>query len=122
MRIFKNNFVTSLKPRLWRGKLAGFSLRNIAVIVFAIILPSLSFAEGGSIGDVAENLVQGELTIRDVIQDICIITGVAFILGSLIQYRKHRQNPSEVTLSTVFVNLIIGILVLLMAFIPIKFL
>jgi hypothetical protein len=97
-----------------------FTLVGIFYFIIATCAPVLAFANE-SIGDVASNIVSGEINIRTILQDICIITGVSFILGSIVQYRKHRQNPSEVTLSTVIVTFIIGVLVLLMALIPIQF-
>jgi len=73
-----------------------------------------------SIGDVAGALFGGGMEITSIIRTICIIAGVALIFASLLQYKKHRNNPIEVPISTVLLSLIAGLALLALAFVPIQ--
>jgi len=99
------------KMNYFRWTLLGFVL--ISVI-------ALAQTQGASLGDVASTLFSGGMQISAIIRDICIITGIALIFASFLQYKKHRNNPSEVPLSTVFMSLIAGLALLALAFIPIQ--
>lgn len=71
-----------------------------------------------SFGDIATSLFGNVMNIRGMVRAICIIAGTALVLGSLFQYKKHRNNPSEVPLSTPIMTLIVGLALIALAFIP----
>lgn len=72
------------------------------------------------LGGVAANLFQAELNLHGIVKAICITAGAGLILGAVIRYKKHRKNPYEATLSSVVTNLVIGIVLILLAFIPLS--
>jgi Ca2+/H+ antiporter len=88
----------------------------LLLIFLFISLPA--FAK--TIGDIAGALFGGGMEISSIIQTICIITGVALIFASLLQYKKHRNNPTEVPISTVLLTLLAGLALLALAFVPIQ--
>lgn len=71
-----------------------------------------------SVGDIGQNLFGAEMTIHDFIQAVCITAGVALILGAMVQFQKYRRNPIATKLSTVIFNIVIGLLLIGLAFIP----
>jgi hypothetical protein len=95
----------------------------VLVAILFTVIPSVVFAvgSGGGLTDVFNSLVGVGMTVHDLIQAICIVTGAGLLLGAFIQYKKYRQNPIETKLSTVFVNLLVGIALIILAFIPPQF-
>jgi hypothetical protein len=97
---------------------------NIKICVFLALLfgSSLSFAADGavSLGELASNVFGIGMDVRSIIRFICIVAGVSLMLGSLLQYKKYRQNPVEMRLSTVMFTFIIGVCLILLSFIPIQ--
>ncbi|MCK4608304.1 MAG: hypothetical protein KAT71_02375 [Gammaproteobacteria bacterium] len=81
-------------------------------------MPLTVFAYGQGYGDIASGLFSDVLDIRKVMRAVFIVTGVALILGSFLQYRKHRQNPIEVTMGSVIMTLFIGLMMIALSFIP----
>lgn len=100
-------------------------MKNQKIALFCALLVAISTAFGytapqdsTSIGDIGQNLFGAEMEIHDFIQAVCVTSGIALILGALLQLKKHRQNPIETRLSTVIFNLVIGLLLIALAFIP----
>lgn len=71
-----------------------------------------------SIGDIGQNLFSAEMNLHDFIQAVCITSGIALILVALVQFKKYRRNPIATKLSTVITNLVIGCILIILAFIP----
>ena len=62
-----------------------------------------------SLGQVANNLMGPIQGLGRIVNAICFIAGVGFLLGGIVQYRYHRENPQQVRLSTPLVLLFLGI-------------
>ena len=77
-------------------------------------------AEAKSFGDIASNLFGAEMGIKQIVHVICMVTGIALIFASVLQYKKHRQNPSEVPLTTPIMSLLVGLALIAMTFIPLQ--
>jgi hypothetical protein len=95
----------------------------VFMAVLFTVIPSVVFAAGSSGGltDIFSSLVGVGMSVHDLIQAICIVTGSALLLGAVIQYKKYRQNPIETKLSTVIINIAVGIALIILAFIPPQF-
>ena len=50
---------------------------------------------------------------------LLLISGIAMLMGALVQYVEHRKNPVNPPLSRVMTFLIIGITLVLASFIPV---
>ncbi len=74
-----------------------------------------------SFGKVAQNLTVSTKSIAELLHIICLVTGIALIAGSLMKYKRHRENPTEAPLSMVFVMLLTGLALIALMFIPIRF-
>jgi len=90
-----------------------FTLLNVSEAVFAV-----NRNRGPSFGDISQNLFGAEMGVHDFIQAVCIISGAALILGAFIQFMKYRRNPIATKLSTVILNLFIGLILIGLAFVP----
>lgn len=73
-----------------------------------------------SAGDVAGNIFGVGMNVRAIVRFVSIVAGVSMILGSLLQYKKYRQNPVETTLGTVIFTFVVGICLILLSFIPVQ--
>ncbi|MCL5260106.1 MAG: hypothetical protein M1561_00265 [Gammaproteobacteria bacterium] len=94
-------------------------------IFFFILTPNAlaydsSFAGKDSFGDIASRLFGSEMDVRLLIRVLCIMTGIALILSSIIQYGKHRRNPVETTLGAVFTSLLVGLALIALSFVPLQ--
>ena len=49
---------------------------------------------------------------------LLLISGIAMLMGALVQYVEHRKNPVNPPLSRVMTFLFIGIILVLSSFIP----
>jgi len=57
--------------------------------------------------------VSGPITLfTQAIYSACYVIGIGFLFGSIVQYRQHRQNPTQVRISTPIFLLIAGIVLL----------
>lgn len=90
-----------------------------ALLSWSLCMAADSRQSAPSIGNIAGNVFNVAVGVRQIIQAICIITGSSFIIGSLYQYKKYRNNPIEMRLGTVLFTFIIGVAVILLSFIPI---
>lgn len=70
-----------------------------------------------SLGEVAENILGPTAYLTQFIVFGCYILGVGLILGSVVQYRNHRQNPKLVPLTTPVLLLLLGIVLLVLPYI-----
>lgn len=83
-------------------------------LAIVLLLPMSTFA-GGSIGDVATNLMGPTSVVTKVVEIGCYVIGLAFVMMSIAQFKIHRQSPKLVPLSTPITLLILGVIAL---FIP----
>lgn len=74
---------------------------------------SSTLAWGGSLGDVADNLYEPVAVVNMMIEWACYVVGIALMIGSILQYRIHRQNPKLTPLFTPILMLLIGIVIVL---------
>jgi hypothetical protein len=66
-----------------------------------------------SIGDFANNLMGPVEVLTKMFEDIAIVAGVGFLFAALIQYKAHRENPSQVRLGKPISYLVFGVILIL---------
>jgi len=94
------------------------------VTIIALLLSPLSikaYSESKTAGSIAENVFYGVTSIENIIKNLCIIVGSFLILNSFFQYKRYRRNSSEMPISRPITTLIVGIVVILISFIPMQF-
>jgi intracellular multiplication protein IcmD len=63
-----------------------------------------------SLGDVSQTALEPLSGIKKIMVAISVIAGIAFLMGAVIQYRDHRKNPIQVTISKPIVYFILGVI------------
>ena len=86
-------------------------------ICLAMLIFTASYADGLSMGDMADWVMGPVNGLGKIFGYICLIGGVGMILGSFLQYRAHRENPSQVRLGTPVFLLVVGIILIILPFI-----
>lgn len=93
---------------------------GVALFVILIFLEN-AFAETGqshSLGHVANNLMGPVGAIISMLRAVCIISGIGLLLGATQKYSDHRHNRQQTTLPTVFMMIVAGAALILVAFAP----
>lgn len=79
-------------------------------------LGALSDADGVGIGQLASILMVPTAGIAKIMTAMAFVVGVGFLMGSIIQYKYHRENPQQVRLSTPILLLVLGFSLLALPF------
>lgn len=87
------------------------------VIPSLLLIPALSFASE-TLGTLANTLSDPVDLFTGIIYKICYVIGFVLIIGSVLQYKRHRDNPSEVRLSQPVLLLLLGIIIVVLPLIP----
>ncbi len=82
------------------------SSRYLLAIVF-IILPMVGFAD--TLGEISISALASVRGLSSVMSAICYVAGVGFLIGGLLQYKYHRENPQQVRISAPIVLVLLGI-------------
>lgn len=70
-------------------------------------------------GDIAVDLVAGPATgLARLMHAVCMIAGVGFLLGSVMQYKQYRDHPTQVRISTPIMLFCLGIALILIPLLP----
>jgi hypothetical protein len=89
-----------------------------ALIFLMLLMPGMAFADNiGSLGEVANNLVEPINLLSGFIGTASLIVGICCLFGAFLRYMQYRVNPLVSPLGTVFVLLIMGIVLLCLPFI-----
>ncbi len=88
-----------LIQRFWQGLIGLMASYSIP-----------AFSQGG-LGDVAGNATGATDLMTSVLSDIFYVIGIAFVVASVVQFREHRDNPSQTPLIRPILLLIIGLVI-----------
>lgn len=69
-----------------------------------------------SLGEISGNLIGPASGIGHVMNAICYLVGLGFLLCGLLQYKYHRENPQQVKISTPITLLLVGLAMLALPF------
>lgn len=84
-------------------------------VVSSFILSASAYADRGGLGEWSRDIVNGPFTgLGYTLNAISFMVGVGFILGAYMQYQAHRDNPSQVRVSTPIFLLCAGILLIIL--------
>ncbi len=86
-------------------------LKRLIFFIFTLFFSEIVFADI-SLGQAADNILVPLGALNQIIYTICYILGTAMLGGSLIQYKAHRDNPSNVRLTQPIMLLIIGLILI----------
>lgn len=83
-----------------------------SILSFLLIYPYTVSA--GSLGDVAHNAQEPISLASTFLEASCIVIGFGFIAFAYANYRRYKINPYEIRLSSIFVELILGLVLVLL--------
>lgn len=84
-------------------------LKKMGLLFLMSLLTYPALAAVGSVAQLSNSLMGPVSGLARVMHAIAFVSGVAFLLGALLQYKYHRDNPQQVRLSTPIALLAIGI-------------
>lgn len=76
-----------------------------------------AYGYGSGLGAVMGNLVGPTRGLGYMMNAICYVTGLGFLLVGLLQYKYHRENPQQVKISTPIMLVTIGVIMIAVPFI-----
>lgn len=79
--------------------------------LLACSLPSICVAQ--SLGDIANNLLGPTRGITQLMYGVSYVAGAGMLIMALMQYKAHRDNPSQVRLGTPIAFFIFGLIFVL---------
>lgn len=93
---------------------------DIALFTLLILIEDVFAATGQShsLGHAANTLMGPVGAIISMLRAVCIICGLGLLMGAVSKYNDHRHNRQQTTLPTIFMMIIAGIALILLAFIP----
>lgn len=92
-------------------------LAKIFIFLFIFIIAGQAMADVITVGDASRWLMGPVNGLGKVFGYMCLIGGIGMILGAFLQYRAHRENPSQVRLSTPVFLLIVGIILIILPYV-----
>lgn len=87
------------------------------IIPSLIAIPAVSFASE-SLGTLANTLSAPVDLFTGIIYKVCYVIGFVLIVGSVLQYKRYRDNPNEVRLSQPILLLLLGGIIIILPLIP----
>lgn len=90
-------------------------LRTICLIAMFFVETGVYSADG-SIGDLANDLMEPVSILSDFIGTGSLIIGITCLFGAFLRYMQYRVNPLMSPMSTVIVLLILGLLLVCVPF------
>ena len=93
-------------------------LRKLLSAIALLVLPWLAFAEYGEqgIGGLSNGMTSIIGGVATSLSYILLISGIFFVLGAIIKYQNHRQNPSQVRLGEPVFLLVLGLVLIALPF------
>jgi hypothetical protein len=89
--------------------LRRFTIQMVQALFFLVIYSPFSLA--ANIGAAAESALEPVGFLSSFISNMCYVIAVVLIVGSFMQYKRHRDNPTEVRLSTPVMLLLLGLII-----------
>ena len=92
-------------------------LAKISILLFLFMIAGGAMADVVTVGDASQWLMGPINGLGKVFGYMCLVGGIGMILGAFLQYRAHRDNPSQVRLGTPVFLLIVGIILIILPYI-----
>jgi len=81
----------------------------VAFISLAVVADSWAATSGTGIGGIAANITSNLKNVAKLITAGSYVGGMAFAVGAIAKFKQHKDNPSQIPLSTPVVLLFVGI-------------
>lgn len=85
----------------------------LSVLAWPNLLWAYGYSSGLTIGEVARNILEPTSFLTKAIYAMCYVIGSSLILGSLMMYKMHRDNPIQTPMSRVIFLFLFGVVIVL---------
>lgn len=79
----------------------------VATVIFLVGIDAWAAVSG--IGEVASNITSNLRSVAKLITAGSYVAGMAFAVGAIAKFKQHKDNPTQIPLSTPIVLLFVGI-------------
>lgn len=87
--------------------------KKIAIVILLTAIANTAFAIP-NLGSLASGLTDVFGSLARLVQAVAFVIGCGFLMGALIKYKAHRDNPEHVTLSIPVTLFILGVLFIIL--------
>lgn len=93
-------------------KLRTMTLMILAVAVLPVLAADYGYAE------VSQMIFHASQVVGKMMNVVCWVAGGVMLIGSMVKYKKYRENPVEVRFSSVMSMLVTSLAVIALGFVP----
>lgn len=84
----------------------------------SLLVSEVVSAHRASYGSMAHSLMGPMQAIITMLHIACMFAGIGLSIGAFVRYFGYRRNPSEVTLGFIFVQVVAGLALIALSFLP----
>lgn len=92
-------------------------MKKKVILIFLTLFTVNAYGYGASLGGITGNLIGPATGLGHMMNAVCYVIGLGFLLVGLLQYKYHRENPQQVKISTPIVLVLIGVIMIAVPFI-----
>lgn len=102
------------QERLMMSKMKLQSNRWVKSLILAVVsgccfFAGYAFAAGApTIGDVAKNITNASSQLATLITGISYLAGLGFAMGSILKFKQHKDNPTQIPIGTPIALLLVA--------------
>ena len=86
-------------------------MKKVFLVLFAlacVITGSIAFAAVSGVGSVATQVSSNLGAIARLITAGSYVAGMAFVVGAIVKFKAHKDNPTQITIGTPIALLFVG--------------
>src|SRR3990167_744076 len=85
-----------------------FFIRSIVFVFSALVTNHVMAATPVTMGAISKNIHGAMKDFLVIFQDIGLVAGIGFVIGSFFKFHQHKMNPTQVPLSQGITLLLVG--------------
>ena len=90
--------------------------KNVAIasgIIGMFLLCGAAYADGNvSLGDIALNIMKSFKNLGQLMLAVAYLSGFGFVISSIFKFKQHKDNPTQIPVSTPLALLMVGIVLI----------
>lgn len=83
-------------------------LDTALIVTLMVYSSSLFAADAQTIADVAKNIIAGYENLTKMITAATYLAGIGFMIGAVMKFRQHKDNPTQIPVGTPIALVIIS--------------
>lgn len=86
---------------------------NLALIVgMSLLFCSSAYADNVTLGDIAANMMKSFKDLGKLMLAIAYLSGFGFTISAIFKFKQHKDNPTQIPVSTPLALLFVGIILI----------